>query len=186
MVLTRKVSLSGSISPRGIAAKCTTASGGDGGLPLSKRSKPKWVVRALKAWPLSVRSAIRVLMSECSDGVRSTLSRSKPLLFRCGKACRPALPVPPVNTTRLAVIGFSFPYLIEWLECTKDTADTLYPEIVADEGRPGTHGGRRDRAHRRADVTLSAPPPPPRSPPAPGSTPRRLPPRARPQPPSRP
>src|SRR5258708_39149783 len=110
-------------------------------------------------------------MSACSDGARSTLNRSYPLLFRCGKACRPALPVPPVNTTRLAVIGFSFPYLIDWLGCTKDTADPLYPEIVVDEGRPGTQGGRRDR--RRSDVTLSARPAAARSTIAPGSSSRR-------------
>src|SRR5258708_21111630 len=112
-------------------------------------------------------------MSACSDGARSTLNRSYPLLFRCGKACRPALPVPPVNTTRLAVIGFSFPYLIDWLGCTKDTADTLYPEIVVDEGRPGSHGGRPARNPRRSDVTLSARPPAPRSTIAPGSSSRR-------------
>ena len=53
-----------------------TTSGGAGGLPPAKRSRPKCVVRALKAWPLSVRSAIRVLMPGWSNGLRSTLSTS--------------------------------------------------------------------------------------------------------------
>jgi hypothetical protein len=43
-----------------MAAKWTTASGGRGGWPSSKPAKDGWVVSALNAWPLSVRSAMRV------------------------------------------------------------------------------------------------------------------------------
>ena len=74
ITLVAKVVLSGSISTRGIAAKCTTASGGRGGWPRVKPAKVGCVVSALKAWPLSVRSAIRVGTPGKSSGFKSTLS----------------------------------------------------------------------------------------------------------------
>ena len=73
MTLVVKVTLSGSISTRGMAAKCTTASGGLGGRPSLKPAKVGWVVNALNAWPLSVRSAISVGTPGRSSGFKSTL-----------------------------------------------------------------------------------------------------------------
>ena len=70
MTLVVKVTLSGSISTRGMAAKCTTASGGLGGRPSLKPAKVGWVVSALNAWPLSVRSAISVGTPGRSSGFR--------------------------------------------------------------------------------------------------------------------
>src|ERR1700734_2877865 len=89
-----------------MAAKCTTASGGLGGRPSLKPAKVGWVVSALNAWPLSVRSAIKVGTPGRSSGFRSALRTEWPWATRCETAWRPALPVPPVNTMRLPDMDF--------------------------------------------------------------------------------
>src|ERR1700734_2758207 len=89
-----------------MAAKCTTASGGLGGRPSLKPAKVGWVVSALNAWPLSVRSAIKVGTPGRSSGFRSALRTEWPWATRYGTAWRPALPVPPVNTMRLPDMDF--------------------------------------------------------------------------------
>src|ERR1700722_17535179 len=122
------VTLSGSISTRGMAAKCTTASGGLGGRPSLKPAKVGWVVSALNAWPLSVRSAIKVGTPGRSSGFRSTSRKEEPWATKEGGAGRPALPVPPVNTMRLPDMDYDpRDYRAAFLRPA--------PEVV-DRGRP--------------------------------------------------